>query len=366
MAFRILSSERVQRILQALSPRFIGRDQDHLLALADEAADAGYSAAYDYVQPLYDFRDTLVSPAGASEIGIADTGGHYTSDNVEGALQEAAVLAATYPVISVFGRTGAITANTGDYTFAKIGSTPTTLGGYGITDAVSVSTYTPTDILTKIKTVDGTGSGLDAGLLEGQNGAFYRAWANFTGTPTTQSGYGITDGAAASTQIIAGNGLTGGGSLATDRTISMGTPSTITGATANSVTSGSHTHSFTLTEAQLNSLLGIQVGYKNIPLTTKNSNYVFTAADAGNGFMHTDASARTWTVPSSVFNAGDVITVVNFDTANIVLSQGSGMSLFMAGTTGATSGSRTVGPRGVATILFINTGAAFVSGAGVS
>lgn len=39
-------------------------------------------------------------------------------------------------VTSVFGRTGAITAQTGDYTFAQIGSTPTTLAGYGITDAV--------------------------------------------------------------------------------------------------------------------------------------------------------------------------------------------------------------------------------------
>lgn len=37
-------------------------------------------------------------------------------------------------VASVFGRTGAVTAQSGDYTFAQIGSKPTTLSGYGITD----------------------------------------------------------------------------------------------------------------------------------------------------------------------------------------------------------------------------------------
>ena len=43
-------------------------------------------------------------------------------------------------VNSVFGRTGAVVSATGDYTFAQIGSTPTTLAGYGITDPVLLST----------------------------------------------------------------------------------------------------------------------------------------------------------------------------------------------------------------------------------
>ena len=38
-------------------------------------------------------------------------------------------------VTSVFGRTGAVTAQSNDYTFSQIGSKPTTLSGYGITDA---------------------------------------------------------------------------------------------------------------------------------------------------------------------------------------------------------------------------------------
>lgn len=42
-------------------------------------------------------------------------------------------------VDSVFGRTGAVVAVSGDYDFSEIGSKPTTLAGYGITDAASVS-----------------------------------------------------------------------------------------------------------------------------------------------------------------------------------------------------------------------------------
>lgn len=51
----------------------------------------------------------------------------------------------TPPVQSVFGRTGAVTAQDGDYNFSQIGSKPTTIFGYGITDAY---TKTETDSIT--------------------------------------------------------------------------------------------------------------------------------------------------------------------------------------------------------------------------
>jgi hypothetical protein len=65
---------------------------------------------------------------------------------------------------------------------------------------------------------------------------------------------------------------------------------------------------------------GVEIGFRNIPMTTKNANYTFVADDAGKGLLHTDAIARTYTVPASVFAAGDVLTVVNYDTANITLA----------------------------------------------
>lgn len=90
------------------------------------------------------------------------------------------------------------------YTWSEIGSKPTTLSGYGITDGVNAvtvsgsgnaitsaivsghtltltkgstfllsSAYTASDILTKLKTVDGANSGLDADLLDGLQGSEY-------------------------------------------------------------------------------------------------------------------------------------------------------------------------------------------------
>lgn len=65
--------------------------------------------------------------------------------------------------------------------WSKISGKPTTIAGYGITDFNSLgdarwlksSDYTASDVLTKIKTVDGTGSGLDADLLDGVEGDSY-------------------------------------------------------------------------------------------------------------------------------------------------------------------------------------------------
>ena len=53
------------------------------------------------------------------------------------------------------------------------------------------------------------------------------------------------------TTITAGNGITGGGDLSTGRTITLGTPSTITGSTANTVTATSHTHAITVTKSDV-------------------------------------------------------------------------------------------------------------------
>ena len=53
--------------------------------------------------------------------------------------------------------------------FNDLQNKPTTLGGYGITDSLLASAYTASDVLNKIKTVDGSGSGLDADTLDGMH-----------------------------------------------------------------------------------------------------------------------------------------------------------------------------------------------------
>lgn len=45
------------------------------------------------------------------------------------------------------------------------------------------TSYTASDVLTKIKTVDGAASGLDSDLLDGQHGSYYLDWTNATNKP---------------------------------------------------------------------------------------------------------------------------------------------------------------------------------------
>lgn len=74
-----------------------------------------------------------------------------------------------------------------------------------------------------------------------------RLWHDLNFTP----GDYLTTATAASTyaplsrNLVAGNGMTGGGTLAADRTFTLGTPSTLTAATTNAVTTTSHTHAIT-------------------------------------------------------------------------------------------------------------------------
>jgi hypothetical protein len=75
---------------------------------------------------------------------------------------------------------------------ARLGYTP-----------LNASAYTAADVLSKLITVDGAASGLDADLLDGQHGAYYRDLANMSGTlAVNQGGTGV----GTITGLIKGNG----------------------------------------------------------------------------------------------------------------------------------------------------------------
>lgn len=57
-----------------------------------------------------------------------------------------------------------------------------------------------------------------------------------------------------SRSLTAGSGLTGGGNLTADRTFSLGTPSTITGSSGNSVSGATHTHALSIGVADVSGL----------------------------------------------------------------------------------------------------------------
>jgi hypothetical protein len=111
-------------------------------------------------------------------------------------------------------------------------------------------------------------------------------------------------------QVIAGNGLTGGGTIAANRTITLGTPTSITATSTNSVSTTGHTHdfdfnSFVYTGSSASNTtypIGtvIQVDCNNGPTATRNAsmtiyirgsdNYYYTSVSSGNG----GTLAGTW------------------------------------------------------------------------
>lgn len=65
-----------------------------------------------------------------------------------------------------------------------------------------------------------------------------------------------TEAVAAGRSIVAGPGLSGGGNLGANVTVSMGQPGTISTSTGNAVASGTHTHALTLTQSDIINSMG--------------------------------------------------------------------------------------------------------------
>ena len=94
--------------------------------------------------------------------------------------------------------------------------------------------------------------------------------------------------------------------------------------------------------------------------TAKTSSYTLTASDIGT-LVTTDSAV---TVDQDIFTAGDAITIYNNSASNITITQGTNVTFYLAGT--ATTGSRTLAQRGVATVLCVASNAFVVSGGGLT
>jgi hypothetical protein len=82
VAFKNLTPHAVVELIQALSPRFIGRDHDTLLAFADVIVNAAYELAWANDQPAWTFIQSLQTNAGASYVLTDD--GTSIQDRING------------------------------------------------------------------------------------------------------------------------------------------------------------------------------------------------------------------------------------------------------------------------------------------
>ncbi len=99
----------------------------------------------------------------------------------------------------------------------------------------------------------------------------------------------------------------------------------------------------------------------NIPQNVKTAAYVLAATDAG---YHISITTGGVTVPPSVFGIGDAVTIFNNSGIDQIITSGTGVTLYLAGTT--TTGNRTLASYGIATLLCVAGNTFVISGQGLS
>lgn len=150
----------------------------------------------DYFLPFasYTAADVL-----SKLLTVDGAGSGVDADTLDGYHASSFVMAGSTYVNSFNTRTGAVTLTSGDVTTA-LGFTP-----------LNATAYTAADVLSKLLTVDGAGTGLDADLLDGQHGSYYansthtHTFSSLTSKPTTLAGYGITDAMGSAGGTFTGN-----------------------------------------------------------------------------------------------------------------------------------------------------------------
>ena len=101
---------------------------------------------------------------------------------------------------------------------------------------------------------------------------------------------------------------------------------------------------------------------RSLPVNSQTSAYTLVAADAGKMIKITTGGV---TCPNGEsFAAGDMISILNESGSAQTITQGSGATLYW--TADGSTGNRTLGARGVATIVMAGTAAFYISGSGLS
>jgi hypothetical protein len=102
---------------------------------------------------------------------------------------------------------------------------------------------------------------------------------------------------------------------------------------------------------------------RSTPINSQTGAYVLTATDNGRTVSITTGGV---TAPASVLAASNIVTIYNNSGSSQTITQGSGLTLQWAGQATSTTGNRTLGLYGIATILYITPTNAVISGAGLT
>ena len=102
---------------------------------------------------------------------------------------------------------------------------------------------------------------------------------------------------------------------------------------------------------------------RSVPINSEGSSYTLVAADAGKA-VALNFTNGSCTINTSIFAAGDVVTIINASTTDKTITKGSGLNLYNSAD--GTDANRTLSARGMATLIFVSHDGAYISGAGLS
>lgn len=100
---------------------------------------------------------------------------------------------------------------------------------------------------------------------------------------------------------------------------------------------------------------------RDLPVTNRTAAYTAALSDTG-GIIRISAGGVT--IPSGVFSPNHAFSILNNSASNQTITQGSGVTLRLAGTT--TTGNRTLAPYGLCTVTCVAANEFVISGAGLS
>lgn len=109
------------------------------------------------------------------------------------------------------------------------------------------------------------------------------------------------------------------------------------------------------------SLSGATLGYLLVPQNAQVSGYTLVANDAG---KHISITTGGVTVPAGIFSVGSAVTIFNNSGSSQTITQGASATMYFAGT--GSTGNRTLGGYGLATVLCVASNTFVIAGAGLN